>query len=50
LFNAVGLGGNGIQLSGAVGRMTADLVVDGRTDLLPSLDEYRLERFDGGCG
>jgi sarcosine oxidase subunit beta len=50
LFNAVGLGGNGIQLSGAVGRVIADLMIDGNTDLLPSLDDYRLERFDGERG
>lgn len=45
LFNAAALGGNGIQISAAVGRVIADLVLDGHTGLLPSLDPYRLERF-----
>jgi sarcosine oxidase, subunit beta len=44
-YNAVGLGGNGIQLSAAVGRIIADLVVDGSSDLAPGLDRYRLERL-----
>jgi sarcosine oxidase, subunit beta len=44
-FNVAALGGNGIQLSAAVGRITADLICKGRTDLIPEVDRYRLERF-----
>jgi sarcosine oxidase, subunit beta len=47
-YNAVGLGGNGIQLSGAIGRIVSELIVDGHSSLAPSLDRYLLERFDGG--
>ena len=45
-YNAVALGGNGIQLSAAVGRIVADLVVDGASELLPDPGRYGLERFD----
>jgi sarcosine oxidase subunit beta len=41
----VGLGGNGIQLGGALGRVVADLVVDGGSDLLPDPARYALGRF-----
>jgi sarcosine oxidase, subunit beta len=44
-YNLVALGGNGIQLSGAIGRLTADLICEGHSRLLPALDRYRLERF-----
>jgi len=44
-YNAVGLGGNGIQLSAAVGRIISELIVDGESTLVPSLDRYLLERF-----
>ena len=40
-----GLGGNGIQLSGGVGRVAADLVADGSSPLLPDAARYSLERF-----
>jgi len=50
LIHAAGLGGNGIQISPAVGRITADVIVDGGTDLLRSLEPYRLERFGGDSG
>ena len=40
-----GLGGNGIQLGGALGRVAADLVLDGGSDLLPDPARYALARF-----
>jgi glycine/D-amino acid oxidase-like deaminating enzyme len=40
-----GLGGNGIQLSGGLGRVAADLIVDGASPLLPDPARYSLERF-----
>jgi sarcosine oxidase subunit beta len=49
-YNAVGLGGNGIQLSAAIGRITSELIVDGQSTLAPSLDRYLLERFDRPAG
>jgi sarcosine oxidase subunit beta len=41
----VGLGGNGIQLGGALGRVAADLVLDGASDLLPDPARYATARF-----
>jgi glycine/D-amino acid oxidase-like deaminating enzyme len=41
----VGLGGNGIQLGGALGRVAADLILDGGSDLLPDPSRYALGRF-----
>lgn len=41
----VGLGGNGIQLGGALGRVAADLILDGGSDLLPAPSRYALARF-----
>ena len=41
----VGLGGNGIQLGGALGRVAADLVLDGGSDLLPDPARYAASRF-----
>jgi sarcosine oxidase subunit beta len=43
--NAVGGGGVGLQLSPALGAITADLLVRGETDVLANLAPYRLERF-----
>ena len=40
-----GLGGNGIQLSGGLGRVAADLIADGSSPLLPDALRYSLERF-----
>jgi sarcosine oxidase subunit beta len=40
-----GLGGNGIQLGGALGRIAADLVLDGGSELLPDPSRYALARF-----
>jgi sarcosine oxidase, subunit beta len=44
-YNAVGLGGNGIQLSAAIGQIVSELIVDGKSTLAASLDRYQLERF-----
>jgi sarcosine oxidase subunit beta len=44
-WNAVGGGGVGVQISPALGAIIADLVVDGRTAILPDLRPYRLDRF-----
>jgi sarcosine oxidase subunit beta len=41
-----GLGGNGIQLSGGLGAVAADLIADGFSPLLPDPQRYVLERFD----
>jgi glycine/D-amino acid oxidase-like deaminating enzyme len=40
-----GLGGNGIQLGGALGRVAADLVLDGGSELLPDPVSYSATRF-----
>jgi sarcosine oxidase subunit beta len=41
----VGLGGNGIQLGGALGRVAADLILDGGSELLPDPGRYALARL-----
>ena len=41
----LGLGGNGIQLGGALGRVAADLILDGGSELLPDPGRYALARF-----
>lgn len=41
-----GLGGNGIQLAGALGRIAADLILDGSSELLPDPARYALARFE----
>jgi sarcosine oxidase, subunit beta len=45
VFLIVGLGGNGIQLGGALGRVVADLVLDGASELLPDPARYAPDRF-----
>jgi glycine/D-amino acid oxidase-like deaminating enzyme len=45
LYSAIGGGGVGVQTSGALGAIVADLVAKGETSILPSLDAYRLDRF-----
>jgi glycine/D-amino acid oxidase-like deaminating enzyme len=47
LYHLAGLGGNGIQLSGALGRITADLIIDGKSELLPDPAPYLPSRFAG---
>jgi sarcosine oxidase subunit beta len=42
----VGLGGNGIQLGGGLGRVVAELVLDGGSDLLPDPARYAPARFE----
>jgi glycine/D-amino acid oxidase-like deaminating enzyme len=44
-YNAVGFNGVGIQQSPAAGRAIAELIVEGRTEVLPDLSPFRLERF-----
>jgi sarcosine oxidase subunit beta len=44
-YNAVGFDGVGIQQSPAAGRAIAELIVEGRTEVLPDLSPFRLERF-----
>jgi sarcosine oxidase subunit beta len=54
LYVAAGMSGHGFKLSPAVGRMMADLIVGGRSDLA-DLRAFRLDRFaarphdDGGA-
>ena len=51
---AAGMSGHGFKLSPAVGRMMADLIIRGRSDLA-DLADFRLDRFaalphdDGGA-
>jgi sarcosine oxidase subunit beta len=40
-----GLGGNGIQLGGVLGKVAADLVLDGASELLPRPERYAPSRF-----
>jgi sarcosine oxidase, subunit beta len=49
LYHLAGLGGNGIQLSGALGRVTADLILDGVSELLPDPTPYMPSRFGGAA-
>lgn len=49
-YNAVGFDGVGIQQSPAAGRAIAELIVDGKTEVLPDLLPFRLERFHAGRG
>jgi glycine/D-amino acid oxidase-like deaminating enzyme len=54
LYVAAGMSGHGFKLSPAVGRMMADLITCGRSDLA-KLEDFRLDRFataprdDGGA-
>jgi sarcosine oxidase subunit beta len=45
LYVLAGLGGNGIQLGGALGRVVSDLVLDGGSELLPDPARYAPQRF-----
>ena len=45
LYQALGGGGVGVQISPAIGAMTADLVVTGETSVVPDWERYRLDRF-----
>lgn len=45
LFQALGGGGVGVQISPAIGAMVADLIATGATAVVPDWASYRLERF-----
>lgn len=45
LYQALGGGGVGVQISPAIGAMTADLIATGETDVVPDWGRYRLDRF-----
>jgi sarcosine oxidase subunit beta len=45
LYQALGGGGVGVQISPAIGAMAADLVATGETPVMPDWARYRLERF-----
>jgi sarcosine oxidase, subunit beta len=46
LYQALGGGGVGVQISPAIGAMVADLVTTGRTDVMEDWTRYRLDRFE----
>jgi sarcosine oxidase subunit beta len=48
LWSAVGGGGVGVQTSPALGAVAADLLVAGKTTVVPDVERYRLERFAAG--
>lgn len=48
LYQALGGGGVGVQISPAVGAMVADLVTTGETRVVPDWARYRLDRFAAG--
>jgi glycine/D-amino acid oxidase-like deaminating enzyme len=45
LYQALGGGGVGVQISPAIGAMAADLVATGETGVMPDWARYRLDRF-----
>jgi glycine/D-amino acid oxidase-like deaminating enzyme len=45
LYQALGGGGVGVQISPAIGAMVADLITRGETAVGPGWERYRLERF-----
>jgi glycine/D-amino acid oxidase-like deaminating enzyme len=45
LFQALGGGGVGVQISPAIGAMVADLITTGNTSVVPGWSRYRLDRF-----
>jgi sarcosine oxidase subunit beta len=45
LYQALGGGGVGVQISPAIGAIVADLVATGETRVMPDWERYRLERF-----
>ena len=49
LFLATGFSGHGFKISPAVGKLVADLLIDGKTDL-PNVnpDDFRFSRFEEG--
>ena len=49
LYQALGGGGVGVQISPAIGAMAADLIATGDTQVMPDWARYRLERFAPGA-
>ena len=49
LYQALGGGGVGVQISPAVGAMVADLITTGDTTVVPGWSRYRLDRFPAGA-
>jgi glycine/D-amino acid oxidase-like deaminating enzyme len=45
LFQALGGGGVGVQISPAIGAMVAELITTGDTGVVPGWSQYRLDRF-----
>ena len=45
LYQALGGGGVGVQISPAIGAMVADLIATGETAVVPDWGRYRLDRF-----
>jgi len=48
LYQALGGGGVGVQISPAIGAIVADLIATGETEVMPDWERYRLDRFDSG--
>ena len=48
LYQALGGGGVGVQISPAIGAMAADLIATGDTQVMPDWARYRLDRFASG--
>jgi glycine/D-amino acid oxidase-like deaminating enzyme len=48
LYQALGGGGVGVQISPAVGAMVAELIATGETSIMPDWARYRLDRFASG--
>lgn len=46
LYQALGGGGVGVQISPAIGAIVADLIATGETQVMPDWARYRLDRFD----
>jgi sarcosine oxidase subunit beta len=44
-YNAAGGGGVGVQCSAGIGAIVADLITKGRTELVNSVEEYKISRF-----
>ena len=49
LYQSLGGGGVGVQISPAIGAMVADLVTTGETAVVPDWVRYRLDRFAPGA-
>jgi sarcosine oxidase subunit beta len=49
-FNAAGGGGVGVQCSAGIGAMVTELLLEGKTTIVPHPDEYDLKRFENSGG